>query len=184
MPRSVPLGLSSSAGTMWSTSASTKAASSRLRNSYAAVAGAGAGAAAAGCCAWAGSGWLMPVVAAAAPPTTAVFRKSRRPKFCSVMVSSRSLRLVQHRMTCLIAAGCACPVAPASRLVRIAAMRSGGGVALGPFAPHGDQERHDGGTEEQADQPECLEAAKDAEQHPEERHAGRAADQDRPHEVI
>src|SRR5579871_4198602 len=31
----------------------------------------------------------MPVVAAAAPPTTAVLRKSRRPKFCSVMASSR-----------------------------------------------------------------------------------------------
>jgi hypothetical protein len=44
----------------------------------------------------------MPVVAAAAPPTTAVFKKSRRPKFCSVMASSRS-PAVHHRMTCVSA---------------------------------------------------------------------------------
>src|SRR3981081_1386418 len=55
---------------------------------------------------------------------------------------------------------------------------------LRALAPHGHQDRHDGGAEEQADQSEAFQAAENAEQDPEEGQAGRVADQHRPHEMI
>src|SRR5262249_16943425 len=74
---------SSPARRLWRASASTKAAFSILRKSEPGLAGV------AGCCACAGVGrTLGAVVAAAAPPTTAPLRKSRRPKPLSVMIAS------------------------------------------------------------------------------------------------
>src|ERR1700732_306224 len=72
---------------MWSTSASTKAASSRLRKAYPAGSGTMADAAGAGGSACAISGVAMAAVpAAAAPPTTAPLRKSRRSSSCFFML--------------------------------------------------------------------------------------------------
>ena len=58
------------------------------------------------------------------------------------------------------------------------------GLEFRAFTPHRDQYRHDGWTDEQADQAETFEPAENAEQHPQERQARRAADQKWAHEVV
>src|ERR1051326_6776082 len=97
----------------------------------------------------------MPVVAAAAPPTTAVLRKSRRPKFCSVMVSSRGLRSLLAPDDVRDVGRMRLPDRTGKRGARSPAMRSGvGGIGrLGAVAPDGAQHRHDAGAGKEPHRP-------------------------------
>src|SRR5258707_1150244 len=55
---------------------------------------------------------------------------------------------------------------------------------LGPLPPHGDDSGHDRWSDKQSDQAERLQAAKDAEENPQERQASRRTDQRRADEMI
>ena len=58
------------------------------------------------------------------------------------------------------------------------------GGRLGRVSPDGQCDRHDGRPKKQPQEPECLKAAKDAEENPEKRQSRRHADEHGAYEMI
>src|SRR5215467_5041000 len=78
------------------------------------------------------------------------------------------------------------PKTPEKRRAAWLSCPSGAGlcVRLGALPPHGDGSGHDRWSDKQSDQAERLQAAKDAEENPQERQASRRTDQRRADEMI